>query len=85
VPSKEPVVRFVLPSAEPHPAGCLCCTPRGPVADALGRLFLARARGETLFFRLVVAITEDARGRAAICSALKQDAFVSARYRLEPP
>jgi hypothetical protein len=83
VPPQVPVARFVLPPDGLHASGCPCCTPRGPVSGALGRLFLARARGETPFFRVVVAVPLGARGYAAICSALEQDPLVSARYRLD--
>jgi hypothetical protein len=33
-----------------HVAGCACCVTRSPVAEALGRLFRARAVGEAPFF-----------------------------------
>ena len=82
-PPHVPVARFVLPPDQLHAAGCACCTPRGPAADALARLFLARARGEIPFFQVVVAIPLEVRSHAAIRSALDQDPFVSARYRLE--
>src|SRR4051794_22056487 len=82
-PLKAPVVRFVLAPDGGHIAGCACCLPRGPAAEALGRLFLARARGEEPSFRLVIAVPISGRGKAAIRSALEQDRFVSARYRLE--
>src|SRR5271163_4734610 len=52
------VARFVVPvRVTTHPIGCICCAPRGPVVEALGRLFLARARGEVPWFRSVVAVT----------------------------
>ena len=52
------------------PSGCTCCVPRGPVAEALGRLFLARARGEVAFFRSVVAVMATPAGEAAVRAAL---------------
>ena len=69
-PPRAPVVHFALPDRLPgHPVGCACCTPRGPVAEALSRLFLARVRGEVAFFRQVIAVPADAAGRDAILAA----------------
>jgi hypothetical protein len=65
-----------------HPFGCACCVPRGPVAEALGRLFLARARGEVAFFRSVVAVVATPVGEAAIRAALARDQVSTARFRL---
>jgi hypothetical protein len=61
-----------------HPAGCACCVGRGALATALGRLFMARARGEVAFFRRVVVTGADAATRAALAA----DSLVSARFRL---
>ena len=80
-PAGHPVARFTLP-ATAHPTGCACCLPRGPVAEALSYLFLARARGEISFFRQVLALPANAAGTAAIHAALTQDPVVSARFRL---
>ena len=78
------VARFSLSAAlQGHPAVCACCVPRGPVADALSRLFLARARGEVAFFRSVVACPDDAAGAAAIRAALATDPVLRGRFRLE--
>jgi hypothetical protein len=83
VPSGHPLARFVpLPGVFGHPSGCACCTPRGPVAEALGRLFLARARGEVAFFRSVVAVTTTAAGEAAVRAALARDQVSAGRFRL---
>ena len=73
----------VLPRAAPefgHVPGCACCRPRSRVAAELGRMFLARARGEVPFFRRVVA---DAADAAAVRAALAGDVLVAARFRLE--
>jgi hypothetical protein len=75
------VARFVVP-ATAHPIGCACCAPRGPVAVALGRLFLARARGEATAFAAVVAVTSSAAGAAAVRAALEGDVVTRARFRL---
>lgn len=84
-PGPGPVARFRLPVAGAgHPAGCVCCVPRGPVAEALSRLFLARARGEVAFFHDVLALPFDAAGAAAIRDALAADSLLAARFRLMP-
>ncbi len=63
-----------------HRIGCVCCVPRGAAAEALGRLFLARARGEVGFFRRVVVCVADA---AAVREAVLGDRLVAGRYRLD--
>jgi hypothetical protein len=65
-----------------HAAGCTCCAPRGAVADALSRLFLARARGETPFFRRVV-VAAGPEAETQVRAALDRDAFLAGRYRLD--
>jgi hypothetical protein len=64
-----------------HPAGCACCKPRGAAAEALGRLFLARARGEVPFFRRVVA-SGSPDAQAALAEAVANDPVASAYFRL---
>lgn len=77
------VARFrLVPGLPGHPAGCACCSPRGPVAEALGRLFLARARGEAAFFHSVVAVTATPGGEAAVRAALAEDQVSAGRFRL---
>ena|SRR5665213_2762062 len=85
-PADRPAVaRFVLPvRVATHPLGCACCVPRGPAATALGRLFLARARGDVPWFRSVVAVTRGAAGAAAVRAALVGDVVTSARFRGAP-
>ncbi len=75
------IARFVLP-ATAHLPGCACCLPRGPVAVALGRLFLARARGEVPFFDTVVAVVQGEAGAKAVRAALQDDVVTRARFRL---
>jgi hypothetical protein len=83
VPAGRLVALFQLvPSLFGHPIGCACCTPRGPVAEALGRLFLARARGDGAFFRSVVAVVATSGGRTAVQAALAQDQVCAGRFRL---
>jgi len=86
-PGGPPVERFRLPvfvigPAGPHRIGCACCVPRGPVAEALARLFLARARGDVGFFRSVLAVPLGAAGAAAIRAALESDQVSASRFRL---
>ena len=82
VPTGHAVVRFRLgPGLTGHPFGCACCVPRGPVAEALGRLFLARARGEVAFFRSVVVVATPV-GEAAVRAALAEDQVSAGRFRM---
>jgi hypothetical protein len=83
VPAGHVMARFRLgPGLTGHPFGCACCVPRGPVAEALGRLFLARARGDVPFFRSVVAVVATPVGEAAIRAALARDQVSAGRFRL---
>ncbi len=68
-----------------HTYGCLCCTPRDPVAAALNRLFLARAKGEMAWFTRVVALVQTVPGRLAVTQAIASDPLVAARFRLAAP
>ena len=72
------MVRLRGAEAPSHMAGCACCVPRGALAQALGALFLARARGEVAFFRRVIA---DLADPAPLQAALRDDPVVSSRYR----
>lgn len=75
--------RFTLPAPgfghASHAVGCTCCTPRGPVADALARMFRARATGTAPFFKRVLVLASPA-GEAAVREALAQDVMTAARY-----
>jgi len=73
---------FTRPAAQfGHVIGCTCCTPRGPAADALSRLFRARATGSAPFFKRVIVRASPA-GEAAIRAAIARDMLTAARYRL---
>jgi hypothetical protein len=75
-------VRFALGVGKPgHVAGCVCCTLRGPAADALTTMFRARATGVAPFFRRVVVLAS-AAGEDAVGQALEGDVVTRARYRL---
>lgn len=83
VPPEHVVARFRLAAPRRwHPADCACCAPRGAVAETLGRLFLARARGEVAFFTAVVAVATTEAGEAAVRAALAHDQLCAARFRL---
>jgi hypothetical protein len=85
VADRASVARFTLTAGfATHPLGCACCAPRGPVAEALGRLFLARARGEVPWFRGVVAVTRSEAGAGAVRAALLADVVTAARFRQAP-
>jgi hypothetical protein len=72
--------RFTLPAnGFGHAMGCTCCAPRGPAADALARMFRARATGTAPFFKRVLVLASPA-GEAAIREALTKDVMTAARY-----
>jgi hypothetical protein len=75
--------RFRVRPAFGHAVGCICCIPRGPAAEALARLFLARVRGETDGFRSVVAVATSEAGKRAVRAALSADALSAARFRMD--
>ncbi len=64
-----------------HAAGCACCAPRNPAAQALGSLFLRRGRGEIAAFRSVLAVV-GAGDADLVRAALQSDPLVSGRFRL---
>ncbi len=68
------------PSAAVHAPGCACCRPRAPLAQALSRLFLARARSEIPFFTRVIVSCLPA-DEAALAAALAADPVTAARFR----
>jgi hypothetical protein len=73
-------VAFQVESA--HPQGCACCSPRRGAGRALAALLHARARGETAYFRRVIAVPVTAAGRADILAALRSDPVAAACFRL---
>ena len=76
------VEHFTLPPAKfGHIAGCGCCTPRGPAAAALARMFRARATGAAPFFKRVIVFASP-QGEAAIREALAGDVLAASRYSL---
>jgi len=64
--------------AIPHLSGCACCQGRSEAAQALDRLFQARARGACPWFARVVV---GAAAAAEVRRALAEDALSAARFR----
>ena len=64
-------------------SGCLCCTVRGDLVDALRRLFKRRAKGEIPAFRRVVIETTGLADPAPVIQTLMQDPLLSDVYRLD--
>jgi len=62
-----------------HVVGCACCGGRTKVAEVLGDMFLARARGEAGFFSRVVVVASEA-GKKAVRRALAEDVVAQARF-----
>ena len=75
------VIRFRLPIGTGHSAGCACCAPRGPVAEALAQAFRDRVIGRAPFFNRIAVLAMDDDAIAAIEAALATDAMTAARYR----
>ncbi|MBW4021878.1 MAG: hypothetical protein HIU92_01865 [Proteobacteria bacterium] len=66
-----------------HVPGCACCVARSPVAEALGRLFRARAVGEVPFFTRLGVVPASPAGEAAVRQALLTDGLAAACYRAD--
>ncbi len=64
-------------------SGCLCCTIRGDLIDALRRLFKRRHKGEVPPFKRVVIETTGLADPAPILHTLMQDPVLTAVYRLD--
>ncbi|MBC7908179.1 MAG: GTP-binding protein [Rhodospirillaceae bacterium] len=64
-------------------SGCLCCTVRGDMVDALRDLFLKRVKGEVPEFTRVVIETTGLADPAPVIHTLMTDPLLSSRYRLD--
>ncbi len=64
-------------------SGCLCCTVRGDLVDALRDLFLKKVKGEIPDFTRVVIETTGLADPAPIVHTLMTDPLLAARYRLD--
>ncbi|MFN7307835.1 MAG: hypothetical protein ACK5V0_10070 [Alphaproteobacteria bacterium] len=65
-----------------HVPACACCGMRGPVAEALDRLFLGRVRGEFPWFTAIAALPHSTEAAEAIRQTLRDDPASFARFRL---
>lgn len=64
-------------------AGCLCCSIRGDLVNALKDLFLKRVRRDVPHFARAVVETTGLADPAPIIHTLMSDPLVGARYRLD--
>ena len=64
-------------------SGCICCTVRGDLVEALRDLFLKRVKGEVPEFARVVIETTGLADPAPIIHTLMSDPLVASRYRLD--
>jgi G3E family GTPase len=64
-------------------SGCLCCTVRGDLVDAMRRLFFRRRAGEIPAFKRVVIETTGLADPAPVLHTLMRDPLVSDCYRLD--
>ncbi len=64
-------------------SGCLCCTIRGDLIDAMRRFFKRRAKGEIPPFKRVVIETTGLADPAPILHTLMQDPVLTSVYRLD--
>jgi G3E family GTPase len=64
-------------------SGCLCCTVRGDLADALRDLFIKRYKGEIPKFQRVLIETTGLADPAPILHALIMDPVLANMYRLD--
>ena len=68
----------------PHAPACACCAGRTPAALALDALFQGRVRGTLPWFARIIALAESPEARAAVQTALREDALTAARFRAAP-
>ncbi|WP_413203788.1 CobW family GTP-binding protein [Rhodospirillum sp. A1_3_36] len=64
-------------------SGCLCCTVRSDMVDALRELFLKRVRNEVPEFQRVVIETTGLADPAPIIHTLMTDPLVGAHFRMD--
>jgi len=64
-------------------SGCICCTVRGDLVEALRDLFLKRVKGEVPEFTRVMIETTGLADPAPIIHTLMSDPLVASRYRLD--
>jgi G3E family GTPase len=64
-------------------SGCVCCSVRGDLVNALRDLFLKRVKGEVPDFERVLIETTGLADPAPILHTLMSDPLIGARYRLD--
>ena len=64
-------------------SGCLCCTVRSDMVDALRDLFVKRVKGEVPEFGRVIVETTGLADPAPILHTLMTDPLLASRYRLD--
>jgi len=64
-------------------SGCLCCTVRGDLVEAMRDLFVRRVKGEVPEFNRVVIETTGLADPAPILHTLINDPILSSRYKLD--
>jgi G3E family GTPase len=64
-------------------SGCLCCTIRSDLSDAMRNLYLKRVKGEVPQFERVVIETTGLADPAPILHTLMADPLIAARFRLD--
>jgi G3E family GTPase len=64
-------------------SGCLCCTVRGDLVEALSRLFKQRVKREIPPFTRLVIETTGLADPAPVLQTLMTDPLVASRYRLD--
>lgn len=70
-----------VPGGAQHKVECSCCAGRGPVAEALDRMFQARIRGRCPWFDQVIGVVGTAAARSEVLEVLQQDPLARARFR----
>lgn len=76
------LVEEVAPDTVLLPSGCVCCSIRGELRDALSLLLERRARGEIPAFRRVILETTGLADPAPILATLNNDPHLRGRFHI---
>jgi G3E family GTPase len=76
------LVEEVAPDTVLLPSGCVCCSIRGELRDALAGLLERRARGEIPAFRRVILETTGLADPAPILATLANDPHLRGRFHI---
>ena len=77
------LVRAVSDEVVVLQSGCICCTVRGDLVEALRELFLKRVKGEIPEFARVMIETTGLADPAPIIHTLMNDPLLASRFRLD--